>query len=116
MKRIIFALLALLTLVFVIERSTRNRFVIENNSGKGIRTIKVEISGRTFNFKNIPSGGGTRAYFRISGNEGSFLVRGELDDGSQIDDLDCGYVVWEDFGKTFTIAIAPDGSATCKSN
>src|SRR5262245_57340318 len=115
MKAHLFALLVLLVLVVVIEQSTRNRFVIEIDSGKAIRTIKVEISGRTFNFEKIPTGGDARAYFRISGNEGSFLVRGELDDGSQVDDV-CGYVAWEECGKTFTITIASDGSTNCKSN
>ena len=115
MKRILFALFAVVTMALVIERSTRNRFVVVNHSGKALRTLTIEISGQTYNFEKIESCGETKAFFRISGNEGSFLVRGELDDGSQIGD-DCGYVVWEDFGKTFTITIAPDGSTTCISN
>jgi len=115
MKRILFTLLAVVTMAVFIERSTRNQFVVVNKSGKVLRTLTIEISGQSYNFENIKPGGETRAFFRISGNEGSFLVRGELDDGSPIDDA-CGYVVWEEIGKMFTITIAADGSTDCKSN
>lgn len=88
--------------------AARNRVVVTNEAGRGVRALTVEVCDRTIRFGDLPPGGSASARFGTSADESSSAVRGRLDDGTPIHDT-CGYVVWEDYGRVFRLASCPGG-------
>ena len=92
-----------------IYAETRNRLTVTNESGQPVQDLTVTVGGETIGFGDISPGDSKRARFRFS-DEATFLVRGRLADGAEIDDY-VGYVVWEEslFGINAVLTIRPRG-------
>jgi hypothetical protein len=93
--------------------ASRNRLVITNESGQFVRSLTVEVSDQIIHFGDLPPGRSASASFGTPADESMFAVRGRLEDGTSIDDS-CGYVVWEDYARTFHLAIRPGGEVGCR--
>jgi hypothetical protein len=86
----------------------KNRVDVINESGQTIHSLTVKVSGRTIKFGDVISGGSESTFFSTPHHESYFEVRGQLEDGTQINE-DVGYVVWEEYFLHRVILILPDG-------
>lgn len=91
--------------------AARNRFVVANAAGQPIRWLTVGVCGDLFRFADIPVGGSGSAAFGTPRDESGFEVRGQLADGVGFADS-CGYVVREDYGRLFRLAVRPGGEVS----
>jgi hypothetical protein len=73
-----------------------------------IHALTVKVSGGTIKFGDVISGESESAFFSTPHDESYFEVRGQLEDGTQINE-DVGYVVWEEYFLRRVILILPDG-------
>jgi len=98
------ALLVCCGLVWICAPST---FTLRNGSGKSIRSLSVEVSGKTLHYEDIPVGGEVSGSFHFN-NEDSFDVQGQFADGTEFADF-CGYLLWQDFESHRVLILRPDG-------
>jgi hypothetical protein len=68
-------------------------FTLKNGSGQPIRSLTIEVAGKTFRYQDIPPGGTVSGSFRVQQEE-SLLIEGRLADGTGFaeshDDIDVG--------------------------
>jgi hypothetical protein len=95
-------------ILFVLWWIPKNRFDVINESGQTIHALTVRVSERTIKFGDVYSGESKSWFFYTPRGETYFEVRGQLEDGTQIND-DVGYVVWEDYFLDRVILILPEG-------
>jgi hypothetical protein len=88
---------------------TLNRLTVTNESGQPVHNLIVTVCGETIGFGDISPGDSKCARFRFGG-DATFLVRGRLADGAEIDDY-VGYVASEEslFGVNAVLTIRPRG-------
>ena len=92
--------------------ASQNRVVVANDAGPLIRWLTVEVCGDPFRFADIPPGGSVSVAFGTPRDESRFDIRGQFADGAEFADS-CGYVVWEDYGRRFRLAVKPGGEVSC---
>src|SRR5579872_4110495 len=86
----------------------KNRFEVINESGQTIHALTITVSERTYNFGDVGPGESQSAFFFTPHHESYFEVRGNLKDGTKINE-DVAYVVWEEYFLRVVIAIRHDG-------
>jgi hypothetical protein len=82
-------------------------FTLKNGSGQPIRSLTIEVAGKTFRYQDIPPGGTVSGSFRVQQEE-SLLIEGRLADGTEFAESH-GYVVWEDFAPHIDVVVRPGG-------
>ena len=89
-------------------RWTPATFTIKNESGQPIRSMTVDVAGKSFQFADIPPGETVSGSFHVS-HEESLDVRGLLADGTKFAD-GYGYVVWEEFAPQINAVVRISGT------
>jgi hypothetical protein len=102
MKRFAIAL-SLLLVAWGVWSFTPATFAIKNESGQAIRSLTVEVAGKTVRYFDIPPGGEVRGSFHFT-QEASLHVTGEFADRTRFGES-CGYVVWEEFAPHVNVAV-----------
>lgn len=107
MKHVLCAIPTLLVFACGVWRLTPATFTLENQSGQPIRSLTIEVAGKTFRYQDVPPGGTVSGSFRVQQEE-SLLIRGRLADGTEFAEPH-GYVVWEDFAPHVDVVVRPGG-------
>jgi len=107
MRSMMIGVAAIALLAAFTTTSTRNRIVVENQSGVAVSSLKIAVGKDTIRFGAIPSGGTAYADFQIH-SDANFTVSGALADGSPLSG-DFGYVDGGAYGETAHFSIDPGG-------
>ena len=102
--------LVLLVVVWAIRWWTPATFTLPNESGQNIRSLTIEVGGKTFHYAELPPGGEVSGSFHVSQEE-VFDVRGQYADGQEFHEW-CGYVVWEEYAPHTNIFVRAGGGVT----
>lgn len=92
---------------------TYNQFHITNDTGQEVFDLAVDVNGRVKHLGLLRPGGDVTGRIGRVADEATLHMTGRLADGTVIDEY-CGYVVWEDVGRTVSAALLPDGSVRCR--
>lgn len=89
--------------------ASSNEIHVINQTGRHIRTLTVEVCGRTHVFAHLSPDGAARTVIARPDHEDIADFSWEFEDGSRGSDFG-GYIAWEDVATRFAFVIRPDGS------